>query len=98
MKTESHFGCCPYCGADEEYLNVGRDHWFFCREHKVRWCPGSNLLSTWRGQNPEEWKENEKTLLEFEVIEPVYEFERKSDICEGCESFPCMCHVPLDDN
>jgi hypothetical protein len=51
---EWNWGECPVCGTSEGHLNVGRSHWFYCKEHKVKWCIGWNLFSTWRDQTEEE--------------------------------------------
>jgi hypothetical protein len=51
---ESHFGVCPHCHKTDGYINVGRTHLFVCREHKLKWCVGSNLFSSWRYQTKEE--------------------------------------------
>ena len=40
---DDHFGVCPYCGQSGVCLNVERDHWFVCAEHRVKWYVGSNL-------------------------------------------------------
>jgi hypothetical protein len=52
--SKDYFGTCPHCHDCGGYINVGRSHWFFCDEHKVRWLIGSNLFSCWRYQTEEE--------------------------------------------
>lgn len=42
------FGSCPECGRRDGCFNVGRGHWFVCHEHRVCWCVGSNLFSSWK--------------------------------------------------
>jgi hypothetical protein len=60
MKTQAernfvaHFGGCPECGDNDGFINVGRSHWMICKAHKVKWCVGSNLFSSWRGQTEDE--------------------------------------------
>jgi hypothetical protein len=73
-EIEGYDGLCPICRKTDGFLNAGRDHWYFCREHKVAWCAGSNLYSTWQfeteaGQRGE-W--NEIGMDTFEVVEPYY--------------------------
>lgn len=49
-----YFGVCPTCKKSDGYINIGKGHWFYCREHKVRWFVGSNLFSSWRDETEEE--------------------------------------------
>jgi hypothetical protein len=66
------FGGCPTCLRNDGYLNVGRDQWFFCRTHQVKWCRGANLISTWRMETEADWEENKKILGEFGTAEPAF--------------------------
>jgi hypothetical protein len=53
-KCEDGDACCcrcPECGEPGVNLNVGRDHWFICFEHRVRWRVGSNLTSQWKDES-----------------------------------------------
>jgi hypothetical protein len=45
-----YFGVCPTCHQTEGCLNIGRGHWGFCKEHRVKWFFGENLLSGWRDE------------------------------------------------
>jgi hypothetical protein len=65
---QNHFGVCPVCGKDCAYLNVGRDHWFYCDEHEVCWYVGSSLFSSWRQEDEETWRQNEEKLAPFRVV------------------------------
>jgi hypothetical protein len=51
---ENYFGTCPHCHRSNGFINIGRSHWFFCDEHKVKWCVGSNLFSSWRSETEAE--------------------------------------------
>jgi len=51
---DDHFGVCPDCGKHDGYINIGKGHWFYCREHRVKWCAGSGLFSAWREQTEDE--------------------------------------------
>jgi hypothetical protein len=51
---ENYFGVCPKCCQTDGYLNIGESHWFFCREHKLKWCVGWNLFSSWQHETEEE--------------------------------------------
>ena len=53
-KVNDHFGVCPTCKSNDGYINIGKGHWFYCREHRVRWFVGSNLISTWRDETEDE--------------------------------------------
>ena len=35
-----YFGACPVCGRGGRLRHIGRDHWFYCKEHKVKWWGG----------------------------------------------------------
>jgi hypothetical protein len=51
---DAYFGLCPVCHASCRYLNIGKGHWYYCEEHKVRAFIGSNLFSSWRYETEEE--------------------------------------------
>ena len=34
--NENYFGACPECGTHDGCVNIGRGHWFFCRQHRTR--------------------------------------------------------------
>jgi hypothetical protein len=74
-QTEGYFGLCPHCHCHDGYINVGREHWFVCDEHKVRWCVGANLFDSWREQTEDEQRRiyNERGIGEYAEIEPYQE-------------------------
>jgi hypothetical protein len=51
---EEQFGACPVCHSHDGFYNAGRNHWFVCHEHRVRWWVGSNLFSAWREETENE--------------------------------------------
>jgi len=53
-EDDGYFGVCPFCHKNDGHINVGRSHWFLFHQHKVKWCVGANLLSSWRGQTQDE--------------------------------------------
>lgn len=55
------FGGCPECLGNDGFLNLGSAQWFKCDRHRLAWCAGSNILSSWRDENETNWKKN----LEF---------------------------------
>jgi hypothetical protein len=71
-RSDAGFGVCPVCKGQDGYLNVERDHWFKCDEHKVRWHVGSNLFTSWHGEDEEIWEKNARILSEYEEVEPVH--------------------------
>jgi hypothetical protein len=68
----AYFGLCPVCHKSDGYLNVGREHYFYCAEHKVRWWAGSNLFSSWRYETEGEQrrKYDEVGMAHFANVEP----------------------------
>ncbi|UCF32891.1 MAG: hypothetical protein JSV78_11220 [Phycisphaerales bacterium] len=69
--VQEHFGACPVCGKTDGYLNIGREHWFYCKAHKTRWHVGSNLFPSWRRQTEERWKRNSEFLADFQEVKPL---------------------------
>jgi hypothetical protein len=53
-QADGRFGLCPHCHNHDGYINIGSSHWFICDEHKVMWCIGSNLFSSWREETEDE--------------------------------------------
>ena len=68
---DDFFGVCPTCKSNDGYLNVGRAHFFICHAHRVKWCRGENLFSSWQRETEERWKRNEQILSRYEDVEPV---------------------------
>jgi hypothetical protein len=81
---DDYFGVCPTCQKTDGYTNVGRSHWFFCKEHRVKWWVGSNLFSSWQGETEEYQRRrfDEIGLGEFETIKAIYPEQRKRAIQE----------------
>jgi hypothetical protein len=71
---DDEFGLCPICHRIDGYANAGRSQHFYCKEHKMSWCLGSNILSSWRKQTEEEQRKiwNEIGLDEFEDVQPYF--------------------------
>jgi len=74
MVIEGYFGLCPICKKTDGYLNVGRSHWFICEEHRVRWCIGANIFSSWRDETESEQQRHcEKIGFDtFTDVKPFY--------------------------
>ena len=67
--TDVYWGVCPHCKRNDGYLNLGRGHWFLCHRHRVRWCAGDNLFSTWRHETLADWRDNFARIGEYAVLE-----------------------------
>lgn len=61
-ESASHFGVCRECKHHDGYINIGREHWFYCRQHKTRWSAGSNLFSCWKDETEEEQRDTYEAL------------------------------------
>lgn len=70
LNTQPHFGDCPKCKSNDGHLNVGRDHWFVCKKHRVKWKVGHDIFPDWRNETLMNWRRNEKLLDLFMEIEP----------------------------
>jgi hypothetical protein len=53
------------------YLNIQREHWFYCGKHKKKWCVGSNRISTWIHEDETTWQENWELLTDYLEVEPA---------------------------
>lgn len=53
-----------------QVVNVGRIHFGYCREHKVKWKLGENLFSSWRHETAEDWQANAAFLAGYREIAP----------------------------
>ena len=61
---------CPRCHRFRvDYLNVGRDHWFYCEPCGVRWLLGSHLFSSWWYETEADWERNRQTLSKFVEVD-----------------------------
>jgi hypothetical protein len=86
-KGDAYFGLCPTCHKNDGCTNVGRSHWFYCKEHKKKWCAGANLFSDWRDQSEDEQRQQYDAigLGEFEEVEPYFPATVKMSGCSfGC--------------
>jgi len=63
-------GGCPECARSDGYINLGREHWFICREHRTRWFGGTNLFDTWKNQTVAQSQSAEILLRGFREVLP----------------------------
>jgi hypothetical protein len=68
------WGVCPTCKSRDGCINIGASHWYYCRKHRVKWCVGDNLFSTWRDQTEAEQRAIYDGLDfgKFEEIRPLH--------------------------
>ena len=71
VTTDEYFGGCPECGKTDGYVNIGRNHWFVCDQHKTKWCAGSNLFSSWKDETEEEQRRLFEPVADYQIVEPV---------------------------
>ncbi len=64
-----YFGGCPHCLRNDGFLNIGREHWFVCHRHKMKWCVGSNLFTAPEAEDA--LRSNVYRLANYMTCEPV---------------------------
>lgn len=69
-EKNTYWGLCPVCHAEPRWYNISTTHWLACDEHRVRWCVGCNLVSSWREETEEDWKKNGEKIGDYEVVKP----------------------------
>ncbi len=72
IARHDHFGLCPVGHCIPLYLNVERDHYFYCRRHRVFWTGGSGLFSSWQEENSSVWALNQARLSTYREVEPFH--------------------------
>ena len=70
--VDHHFGNCPECGRTYGYVNIGKAHWFYCRDHKTMWCVGANVFSSWRHETADDQRHayEELGMEDYREVEP----------------------------
>ena len=65
-----YFGDCPKCEhrGNDGYLNIGREHWILCHIHRLKWCVGENLFSSWRRETRDNWEDNHRRIARYRKI------------------------------
>jgi hypothetical protein len=87
---DNHFGACPECRSAEHVkcCNIRRVHFMFCEIHRVAWCVGSNLFSSWENESEGDWQRNHAMLEGYQTVEPLMCY---CDLCSrpvsSCEPF-----------
>lgn len=76
-RVNDSFGLCPTCKAEPALLNIEKANFAYCREHKLYWSIGWNLLGSWRHESVEDWQRNRETLDAAYAVEPFHYARRK---------------------
>ena len=71
-RVDNCFGGCPICHKTDGFLSVGRDHWFVCHRHRMKWCVGSNLFGGWREQDEQHRQANQYKLAGYREVAPYF--------------------------
>jgi len=73
-RMDGYWGLCPVCHKTDGYVNVGREHWFICIEHKNKWPIGENLFSSWKYETQEDQRRRQQELGfdSFAEVGPFY--------------------------
>ena len=69
FNDDNYFGHCPVPEHQNYCLNIGRGHWMVCDKCRIKWFMGANLFSSWRYQNEDVWRANEKELRKYREID-----------------------------
>jgi hypothetical protein len=68
LTAEGYWGLCPQCDRSE-YLTTGKDEWYFCPVHEVRWLVGGNLFSDWKHTDAATMRANWEKISHFAEVE-----------------------------
>ena len=97
ITVEDYFGGCPTCGKNDGYLNAGKTHVFYCREHKVSWVFGANVFGSWKDETEDEQPEKYKAIEGFERVAAGLEPARgkgkrllEQIVCECATTSGCL--------
>ena len=73
VSDEYPYGTCKACWQSgrnsSPYVNVYKEHWFHCGEHRIKWCPGYNLMSSWQYEDQADWNRNKDMLADFRDVQ-----------------------------
>ena len=73
MASDGYFGLCPICKGTDGYVNIGRSHWFICKQHRARWFIGENVFSSWHDETESE-QQREREEIGFDTFTDVKPF------------------------
>jgi hypothetical protein len=72
----NYFGGCPECGGTHGCRSVGPEHWYYCDDHKTKWCVGADLFSTWKELGEQGWARNRAHLADYTEVQSLGTHER----------------------
>ncbi|MBL1143210.1 MAG: hypothetical protein HND53_14430 [Proteobacteria bacterium] len=64
-------GVCPSCGKTDGFVNLGKEHWFICRDHKSKWFVGVNLFEGWENQTVAQTECIDLMLSKYKEVVPL---------------------------
>ena len=64
-------GVCSKCGKTDGFVNLGKEHWFICRDHKSKWLAGINMYEGWKNQTVAQTESIELMLSSYKEIVPL---------------------------
>jgi len=79
-EVEHPLGACPECHKPGEVLNIGRDNWIVCDEHRTRWYLG-NVFTPRDGEA--EWEANWQRIADYRIVDPYFGVEVPIDFVRG---------------
>jgi hypothetical protein len=91
-----HFGVCPVCYKNNDWLNIGKVHWFVCHDHKMAWMVGANLFGNWRRESEEIWEKNDALLANYKIVEPRHPGVKLMNLKARIRSFLFSIHKDPD--
>ncbi|HIF50891.1 MAG TPA: hypothetical protein EYQ42_05105 [Thiotrichaceae bacterium] len=68
-------GVCPKCGKSDGFVNLGKEHWFICRDHKTKWFAGVNMFEGWENQTVAQAQSIESMLNSYKDVVPLREVD-----------------------
>jgi len=80
IQYSTHCGVCPNCGKSDGFVNLGKEHWFICRDHKTKWFAGVNLFEGWENQTVAQ-TENIAVMLEsYKDVVPLRNIDEEHKV------------------
>ncbi len=70
IQYSKHCGVCPICNKTDGFVNLGKEHWFICRDHKTKWFVGVNLFEGWENQTVAQAQSIEMLLNGYKEVVP----------------------------
>lgn len=77
VQYSKQFGVCPICSKTDGFVNLGKEHWFICRDHETKWFVGINLFEGWQNQTVAQAQGIEAMLDKYKEIDPLRKYEEE---------------------